>query len=123
MLSSSTSVAGTVALQWPSLKFPVLKHIIVQDVAEVIEQAREAIPDPFGGVITTLVADFFEPQTVKGAEVYVLRKVLHDWPDELAIGILQQLVPALKPGARVLINDHCVPPPGALPPNQEWRVR
>lgn len=104
-------------------RFPALKHVVVQDVAGVVEQARAAVPEPLRGVITPVVADFFEPQTVKGAAVYFLRKILHDWPDEFAIRILQQLVPALEPGARILINDHCVPPPGILSPNQEWRVR
>lgn len=104
-------------------RFPALKHIIVQDVADVVEQARATVPEPLRGIVTPLVADFFEPQTVKGAAVYFLRKVLHDWPDEFAIRILRQLVPALEPGARILINDHCVPPSGTLSPNQEWRVR
>lgn len=104
-------------------RFPALKRIIVQDVAGVIDQSRAAVPEPLRGIVTPLVADFFKPQTVKSAAVYFLRKVLHDWPDEFAIRILQQLIPALKAGARILINDHCVPPPGILSPNQEWRVR
>lgn len=104
-------------------RFPALKHIIVQDVASVIEQARVSIPEPLHGIVAPQAADFFKPQTVNGAAVYFLRKVLHDWPDEFAIRILRQLVPALKPGARILINDHCVPRPGILSPNQEWRVR
>lgn len=104
-------------------RFPALKHIIVQDVATVIEQARVSIPEPLRAIVTTQAADFFEPQTVKGAAVYFLRKVLHDWPDEFTIRILRQLVPALKPGTRILINDHCMPPPGILSPNQEWRVK
>lgn len=104
-------------------RFPSLKHIVVQDVADVVEQSRATVPEPLRSVITPLVADFFEPQTVEGAAVYFLRKVLHDWPDEFATRILQQLVPALEPGARILPNDHCVPPPGILSPNQEWGVR
>lgn len=104
-------------------RFPGLKRIIVQDVSDVIEKSRVAIPEPCRGIVKPLVDDFFEPQTVKGAAVYFLRKLLHDWPDDFAITILQQLIPALKPGARILINDHCVPPPGILSANQEWRVR
>ncbi|KAK7698214.1 hypothetical protein SLS64_012784 [Diaporthe eres] len=86
-------------------RFPALKHIIVQDVADVIERSRAAVPESLRGIITPLVADFFEPQTVEGAAIYVLRKVLHDWSDEFAIRILQQLVPALKPGAPLRGQD------------------
>ncbi|KAG8161693.1 hypothetical protein KVR01_008680 [Diaporthe batatas] len=106
-----------------SKRFPQLKYIIVQDVPAVIEQAIRAVPKPLRGIIKPQVADFFERQPVQGAAIYFLRKVLHDWPDEHAIRILQQLVPALEPGARILINDHCVPPHGTLSPIQEWRIR
>lgn len=52
--------------------------------------------------------DFFEPQPVRGADVYVFKKVLHDWPDADVSKILQAQVPALEPGARVLIIEHIV---------------
>lgn len=45
-----------------------------------------------------------------GADVYLLRSVLHDWSDEFAIKILKKLVPALEKGkGKVLINDICLP--------------
>ena len=55
--------------------------------------------------------DMFEPQPVTGADVYLLRHILHDWPDHYASRIISQLVPALKPGARLLISDMTLPPP------------
>jgi 6-hydroxytryprostatin B O-methyltransferase len=103
--------------------FPALKSIAVQVVPAVIEQAKGKIPESLRGIFTPQAADFSEPQPVKGADIYFLRKILHDWPDEHAIRILQQLVLAMKPGTRILINDHWVPPPGTLSPIQERRLR
>jgi len=56
---------------------------------------------------------------VKGADVYFFRLIFHDWPDEQCIQILQNLVPALKNGARILICDQLVPEPGTVPTRLE----
>lgn len=57
--------------------------------------------------------DFFTPQVVKGADVYIYRWIFHNWVDEQSIKILQAAIPALKSGARILINDGCLPEPGS----------
>ncbi|KAF2852736.1 putative hydroxyindole O-methyltransferase [Plenodomus tracheiphilus IPT5] len=50
--------------------------------------------------------DFFTPQPIQGARAYSLHSILHDWDDEEGIKILENLVPALKPGySRVLLNE------------------
>lgn len=56
--------------------------------------------------------DFFTPQVLKNADVYIYRWIFHNWADEQSIKILQAAIPALKPGARILINDGCLPEPG-----------
>jgi hypothetical protein len=66
--------------------------------------------------------DFFTTQTV-GADAYILRTVLHNWADKYCIMILRALVPALKPGARILINDICLPKPGSVPAHRELDLR
>lgn len=48
-----------------------------------------------------------------GASVYFLRNVLHDWPDESARTILENITPALAPSSRVVIQDQVVPTTGA----------
>lgn len=49
-----------------------------------------------------------------GAALYLFRSVLLNWPDKFVIKFLRNLIPALKPGARVLINEGCLPEPGEL---------
>lgn len=48
--------------------------------------------------------NFFEPETVS-APVYLLRYILHDWPDHVSVKILQNLIKAMTPGSRILIVD------------------
>jgi hypothetical protein len=48
---------------------------------------------------------FFDPQPLT-ADIYMLKWIFHDWPDAECIAILRALVPALKPGARVLFIDY-----------------
>lgn len=113
---------GTFALALAE-RHPNIRRVVTQDIPEAVQQAQALIPEHLRQVIRPEVHDFFKPQPVKGAAVYFLRKILHDWPDELATKILQQLIPALTPGARVLIHDHCLPPPGTMSVWQEYRAR
>ncbi|KAL8893337.1 MAG: hypothetical protein Q9192_005370, partial [Flavoplaca navasiana] len=69
--------------------------------------------------ISFMVHDFFEEQPVKNAEVYYFRNIFHDWPDVQCITILQNLIPALKPGAHVIIDNFGLQDPLTLPPYQE----
>ena len=39
---------------------------------------------------------FFLEQPVKSADVYLIRWILHDWPNTYAFKILRALVPALN---------------------------
>ncbi|KAI4267124.1 MAG: hypothetical protein L6R38_008397 [Xanthoria sp. 2 TBL-2021] len=53
--------------------------------------------------------NFFTPQPIKGANIYFIRDVLHDWPDKEAAQLLSQTAEAMEPGrSRLLIEDHVV---------------
>ena len=45
--------------------------------------------------------------------MYFFRWIIHNYSTPYAVSILKNLVPALKPGARIVINDHCLPEPGS----------
>lgn len=57
----------------------------------------------------------FTPQPVEGADIYFLRNVFHNWSDGHCVRILKALVPALKPGSRVLVCEHIIPERGSAP--------
>jgi hypothetical protein len=45
---------------------------------------------------------FFDPLPA-GADLYLLRKVLNDWPDEPTVAILRRCAEAVAPGGRVVV--------------------
>ena len=53
--------------------------------------------------------DFFTPQPVSDAAVFLLRVVLHDWPDAFARRILAQLREAAREDTRLVIADFVLP--------------
>jgi SAM-dependent methyltransferase len=51
---------------------------------------------------------FFDPLPA-GADLYLLRKVLNDWPDAETVAILRRCAEAARPGGRVVIMGGVVP--------------
>jgi hypothetical protein len=98
-------VCTALAEKYPNMKF------VVQDLPKTVSSAP-ALPESLAGRVTYEAHDFYTPQPVKGADVYFFRWILHNQADKYAIKMLRQLIPALKKGARVLINDHCLREPG-----------
>ncbi|KAJ8065082.1 hypothetical protein OCU04_005794 [Sclerotinia nivalis] len=103
---------GTVAIEL-SRFLPNIK-CIVQDQLEVVKDTE--VPGGLQGRLSFMAHDFFQEQPVKGADLYLVSNVLHDWSDKYAAKILENLIPALKKGARVLVCDRCLPAPGTLSP-------
>lgn len=55
-----------------------------------------------------IAGNFFE-SVPKGGDAYVLKRVIHDWNDEISIGILRRCRDAVADGGRVLVVDAVVP--------------
>ncbi|BCS19622.1 uncharacterized protein APUU_20054A [Aspergillus puulaauensis] len=88
-------------------KFPDLPgKVIVQDIPQTLAAAQPAEGVEF------VEHNFFEPQPVHGAKFYYLRHVFHDWPDQQCIKILKQIIPALGPESRILIDEVVIPATG-----------
>ena len=96
---------------------------IVQDRPEVVTEAEANLSDELRHRVSFMPHDFLEEQPVKAADVYFLRWILHNWSDGYCIRILRALIPALKDGARVIVAELLLPPPGSSPPYKEWTVR
>ncbi|KAI9686629.1 MAG: hypothetical protein M1822_003640 [Bathelium mastoideum] len=76
-------------------------HFVVQDLPEVIKGARKSLPGDVASRVEFMEHDFFQEQPV----------------------ILKALIPALKPGARIVANDHLVPPANTMSLLHERAVR
>lgn len=96
---------------------------VVEDSPDVIVQGQEGFPADLEGRVSFQAHDFFQEQPVKGADVYLLRLVLHDWSDKYSKMIIRALIPALKPGAKVVINDRVIPGRGEAPYLAEREAR
>jgi hypothetical protein len=55
------------------------------------------------------VAGSFFDSVPTGADVYILRDILHDWPDERAAAILRSCRSAMTAGAELLVIDAVLP--------------
>lgn len=118
-------------------------NFIVQDLPEVISGAElqqqqqqlgnaaaasslgdqeEDVP-PLTQRIKFQAYNFFEKQPTSGADVYLLRMILHDWSFDEAVRILSNIIPALKKDSMIIIMDTVLPDPGSIPAAQERLLR
>ncbi|KAF4446290.1 fusarubin cluster-methyltransferase [Fusarium austroafricanum] len=107
---SSGSTAIMLATAFPSLS------LVIEDLPEAAENAKlrlKELSSDIASRIEVKAYDFFTPQPIKNADVYLLRTILHDWPDADAIKILQGVVAAMGPTSRLLIMDMVLPKPGS----------
>ncbi|KAI9873469.1 MAG: hypothetical protein M1830_000374 [Pleopsidium flavum] len=102
--------------------FPSI-HFIVQDLPEVVDAGSSKMPAAMSDRVTFMAHDFLTEQPVKGADIYFFRWIFHNWSDKYCTQILRSLIPALKPGARVVIMDNVLPEPNTLPLWPEERIR
>lgn len=84
-------------------------RFIVQDSAAVANSGEAALPEDLKERIDFMPHDFFTEQPIKGADVYFMRWILHNWSNKYCLQILRNLVPALKKGSRVVLYEFLLP--------------
>ena len=114
---SRGNISIALAQTHPHLSF------IVQDLPDMIRGAPDAVPADLKDRITFMPHDFFLPQPVAGADVYLFRNIFHNWSDAHVVRILRATIPALKVGARVVVNDYLIPEQGTMAPVKEREIR
>ena len=86
-------------------------HITVQDLPATL--SRIPSPSPYPDTVTSRLSfqshDFLTSQPPNTADVFFLRKILHDWPLNEAQQILGHIAAAMKPGAVVVVMDIILP--------------
>jgi len=85
-------------------------QFVIQDLANVITGTIEYWQSAF----PTAVAEkrvkfqghsFFDPQPISGAAVYLMRFILHDWPDAECLQILRNLRKAAAPHSKLILFE------------------
>ncbi|KAG2159089.1 S-adenosyl-L-methionine-dependent methyltransferase [Suillus bovinus] len=103
--------SGTGTISIPLAKmFPRLR-ITNQDLPETLKLSRniweknapEALLD---GRVEFVTLNFLEESPVVGKDVYYLRGIIHDWPDDESRVILRNIRKVMRPDSRVLIHDY-----------------
>jgi hypothetical protein len=87
-------------------KFPQLPgKLVLEDLPQVVDKVKDTLPDG----IEAKSYDMFQPQPIKGAKVYYLRTVLHDWPDTQALQALANVREAMGKDSVLLLNENTLP--------------
>ncbi|KAL4798410.1 S-adenosyl-L-methionine-dependent methyltransferase [Aspergillus venezuelensis] len=87
-------------------RMPGLKgDLILQDHAEVLANRASDLDARIRG----MPHNFFDAQPVKGADVYALTRVLHNWPDQECRRILEHIAIAMTHDSILLIGDKVFP--------------
>ncbi|KAH9844670.1 Hydroxyindole O-methyltransferase [Teratosphaeria destructans] len=113
----------TLAEAFPDLNF------IVQELPDGVRDGKEYIasvrkPESVTSRIQYQAHDFFQEQPIKGAEVYLLRMILHYWSLEHSVKTLRALIPALEAGkSRIIVMDTVLPAPGSISNVMERQLR
>jgi ubiquinone/menaquinone biosynthesis C-methylase UbiE len=93
---------------------------VLFDMPHAISRAREHLAGRgLEDRCEFLAGDFFA-SVPAGADIYLMKTVIHDWPDDKAQDILRSCRRAMGPGARLLIIERLMP--ARLEPSAENRA-
>ncbi|KAL9060599.1 MAG: hypothetical protein Q9162_000550 [Coniocarpon cinnabarinum] len=85
-------------------------QLVLQDQPHVVAKSEQVIGSSNAKLIQITDHDLFKEQPVKGARAYYFRKVFHDWSDDKAVEILQNIKPAMdRNKSSVLILEIAMP--------------
>ncbi|EXJ88623.1 hypothetical protein A1O1_05553 [Capronia coronata CBS 617.96] len=125
--STVVDIAGNVGHSAiPIAQANATAKIVVQDlpkiVARAVDPSTSVIPPELRPRFTFMPHDFYSLQPVRGAAVYFLRMILHDYSDPYAMKILRAVVPSMAPESRIVIMDQVMPPAVGLVPDPVERM-
>jgi SAM-dependent methyltransferase len=90
---------------------PTLQGVLF-DQAEVLEGARPFVSGAGLDERCQLVSGDMFATVPAGADVYLLKEIIHNWDDTHAIQILRNCRQAVKPDGKVLVADNLIRPGG-----------
>jgi ubiquinone/menaquinone biosynthesis C-methylase UbiE len=87
-------------------RYPQLPgKLVLQDLPQVIDDIKEPLPEG----VEAVKYDMYTPQPIKGAKVYYMRTVLHDWPNKQALQVLARIREAMTKDSILLLNENTLP--------------
>ncbi|KAF3845116.1 hypothetical protein F7725_008279 [Dissostichus mawsoni] len=86
------ALAREMAKAWPSSSVTVL------DLPQVVEAAQKHFPQE-DDAVEFQSGDFFSDE-IPPADLYVLARIIHDWPEEKCVTLLKKIHDSCRPGER-----------------------
>lgn len=90
-------------------KHPTMKGILF-DLPHVIERARERVERAGVSDRCQLIGGDFFTAVPEGADIYLMRHIIHDWDDEGSLRILRNCHSAMPPSGKLLVVESVIPP-------------
>jgi hypothetical protein len=88
---------------------PGLRGTVI-DLPQAADAARRAAEaEGLSDRFSAMAGDFFAD--VPGADLYLLKAILHDWDDESCVRILRNCREAARPGARMVVVENVISDP------------
>ncbi|KAK0118195.1 hypothetical protein ONS95_012499 [Cadophora gregata] len=85
--------------------FGASSKMVLQDRPQVLDTIpQELLPN-----IEKMPYDFYTEQPVKNAHIYFLRRIIHNYQDNVCLTILKNIAAAMGPKSRLLIGEVIVP--------------
>ncbi|XP_033983150.1 acetylserotonin O-methyltransferase 2 [Trematomus bernacchii] len=91
------ALAREMAKAWPSSSVTVL------DLPQVVEAAQKHFPQE-DDAVEFQSGDFFSDE-IPPADLYVLARIIHDWPEEKCVTLLKKIHDSCRPGGGVLLVE------------------
>ncbi|KAL9083256.1 MAG: hypothetical protein Q9165_008609 [Trypethelium subeluteriae] len=80
----------------------------------IVEDLPQGLPKDRSGSVEFLEHNILNEQPIKGARLYYLRYVPHDWPQDVCVKFVTRLRQAMIPDySRLIVNEWVVPTKGA----------
>lgn len=100
-------------------------RVYIGDREGTVATGKALMPDNVTPRLQFVACDFFSPlpKAIARSEIYLLRRILHDWSDKFAVKIIQNLLPALKGGSKLLVMDMVLPEPGTVSERLDRTIR
>ena len=82
---------------------------ILYDLPQAVTEARGLLRrNEFADRLSLVEGSFFD-SVPTGGDIYVLKNVIHDWPDDQAVRILRNVHAAANTGTKVLLIEFVIP--------------
>ena len=79
------------------------------EIPSVIEGARQGPLAPVMDRCTLLTGDMFTSMPA-GYDAYIMKHIIHDWPDDVSVKILAGCRKGVNPGGKLLVADSVIKP-------------